>query len=576
MTILSCQRWVVSRLFAFLTTCPLFCLVGLSTPTQTLGQVTTYHYNNARTGATLNETTLTTSNVNAGNFGKLFSLAVDGQVYAQPLYLPGVAIPQMGTHNVLYVATEHNSVYAFDADAPGNPLWQVNLGASMPSSVCCMQQDLLPEIGITSTPVIDSTAGIIYVVAESLENSAAVFRLHALDVKTGQDIVAPVVIQGNVPGNSFASVSGLLAFLPKQHYQRLGLLLANGNIYVGFGSHQSTTPFFGWLFSYSTATLAQTGILCFAPDNQRNGLWQGGAGPAADGSGNIYLETGDGPFDVNTGGRDYGDSIVKVGTSGSGLRVLDYFTPSSQLVDDLESWDLGSSGPLLIPGTSLGVAGGKEGKIYVFDTGNLGQFNGTTDHVVQEWQATFADSDQLPGGFFGGSYIFYNSTLYSFGERDSLKAFSFNGSQFNTTPVSQSTSIVPAGVSNNPAISISSNGATSGTGIVWAAYSTDGMADGKAHPGVFYAFDAADVSRVLWNSGQNSVRDAVGNWAKWNPPVVANGRVYLGTYDNSVNVYGLLSTGPEQHRRDSRNASEHDHKHRICNRAAGHRERRWQ
>jgi len=544
MTILSRTRLVTARIFAFLTTYSLLCLAGLSTPAQALGQVTTYHYNNARTGATANETVLTTSNVNVASFGKAFSLAVDGQVYAQPLYLPSVAIPQMGTHNVVYVATEHNSVYAFDADAPGSPLWQVNLGPSMPWSSCCMQQDLLPEIGITSTPVIDATARVIYVLAESLENNAAVFRLHALDATTGQEVVTPVVIQGNVPGNSFAAVSGILAFAPKMHYQRPGLLLANGNVYVGFGSHQDTTPFYGWLFSYNAATLAQTGILCLAPDNQRNGIWQGGAAPAVDASGNIYLETGDGPFDVNTGGRDYGDSVVKVGTSGTGLTVLDYFAPSSQLVDDLQSWDFGSSGPLLIPGTSLGVAGGKDGKIYVFNTANLGQFNGTTDQVVQEWQATFAFSDQLPGGFFGGSFIFYNSTLYGFAERDSLKAFSFNGSQFNTTPVSQSTFAVPTGSSNDPAMSISSNNAIPGTGIVWAAFSADGVADGKAHPGVFYAFDAADVSQVLWNSNQNSTRDAVGNWAKWNPPVVANGKVYLGTYDNSVDVYGLLSTGP--------------------------------
>ena len=210
----------------------------------------------------------------------------------------------------------------------------------------------------------------------------------------------------------------------------------------------------------------------------------------------------------------------------------------------MQNWDLGSSGPLLIPGTSFGVAGGKDGKIYVFNTTNLGQFNGTTDQVVQEWQATFADSDQLTGGFFGGSFIFYNSTLYGFAERDSLKAFSFNGSQFNTTPVSQSTFAVPTGSSNDPAMSISSNNAIPGTGIVWAAFSADGMADGKAHPGIFYAFDASDVSRVLWNSSQNSSRDAAGNWAKWNPPIVANGKVYLGTYDNSVDVYGLLSTGP--------------------------------
>ncbi len=518
-------------------------LLSMFVPTQAFGQVTTYHYDNARTGTTLNETTLTTSNVNQGSFGKLFSLAVDGQIYAQPLYLPNVTIPQKGTHNVLYVATEHNSVYAFDADAQGSPLWQVNLGPSMPWDVCCMQQDLVPEIGITSTPVISASAGIIYVVAESLENNAAVFRLHALDVTTGLDKVTPAVIQGTVAGKSFDSSNGVLTFLPKQHYERPALLLANGNVYVGFGAHQQNTPFHGWFFSYNAGTLAQTGILCLSPDDQKNGIWQGGAGPAADAAGNVYLQTGDGPFDVSTGGRDYGDSVVKIGTSGSGLSVLDYFTPSTQLSDDLENWDLGSSGPLLIPGTSLGVAGGKDGKIYVFNSGHLGSFNSTSDQVVQEWQATFSDSDQVTGGFRGGSYAYYNATLYAFAERDSLKAFAFAGSQFNTIPVSQSTFAVPTGTSNSPAISISANGLVPATAIVWAAFSADGVADGKAHPGILYAFDAANVSRAIWNSGQNSSRDTLGNWAKWNPPMVANGKVYVGTYDNSVGVYGLLSSG---------------------------------
>jgi hypothetical protein len=505
------------------------------------GQVTTYHYDNGRTGANSSETILTTANVNVNTFGKLFSLAVDGQIYAQPLYVPGVNISQKGVHNVVYVATEHNSVYAFDADSQGSPLWQVNLGPSMPSTVCCASRDLLPEIGITSTPVIDLNSGLLYVVAETYEGGTAFFRLHALDITTGSDRLTPAVIGGSVSGNSSDSQGGVLIFAPFYHWQRPGLLLLNGNIYVAFGSHQDATPFHGWLFGYRASTLQQTTILNFSPDQGENGVWQGGVAPAADANGNIYLETGNGALTVNAGGRDYGDSVVKIGTSGSPT-ILDYFSPTTEVSDNVNDWDLGSSGPLLIPGTTFGVAGGKDGKLYIFNTANLGQFHAGGDQLVQEWQATFAYSGS-PGGFWGGNYIYYNSTLYGFGERDSLKTFLFNGSQFSTTPDSQSTFMVPAaGISNDPAMSISANGLVPGSGIVWAAFSSDGLADGNLHPGVLHAFDAANVSKDLWNSNQNSAQDYSGAWAKWCPPIVANGKVYLASFDNIVNVYGLLST----------------------------------
>jgi Bacterial Ig-like domain (group 1)/Invasin, domain 3 len=507
------------------------------------GQVTTYHYDNNRTGATLGESILNTSNVNVNTFGKLFSLPVDGEIYAQPLYVPGVAIPQNGVHNVLYVATEHNSVYAFDAESASAPLWKVNLGPAMPTSTCCWGVELLPEIGITSTPVIDLSTGTLYVVAETYENQVAYFRLHALDLTTGADKMAPAVIQGSVSGNSFDAVNGIVAFNPIKQFQRPGLLLLNGNIYIGFGSHQDLTPFHGWLFGYSASTLQMTGLLCFSPDNGENGLWQGGVGLAADAGGNIYLETGNGAMNVNTGGRDYGDSIVKIGTS-NGLEILDYFSPSTQLADQNNDWDLGSSGPVLIPGTSLGVAGGKDGMLYVFNVGNLGQYHSTGDQLAQEWQATYSYSysPPNPGGFWGGNYIYYNNTLFAFGERDMLKAFSFNGTQFNPVPSSQSTMAVFSSSSNDPAISISANGPAPGTGIVWAAYATSGnLDDGLAHPTIFRAFDASDVSRELWDSGQNPARDTPGNWAKWCPPIVVRGRVYLPTYDAGVIVYGLLA-----------------------------------
>ena len=443
------------------------------------------------------------------------------------------------------LATENNSVYAFDADS-GVPLWHVNLGPAMLATTCCESTNLFPLIGITSTPVIDPNAGILYVVAESYENNVTFFRLHALDITTGDDVLTPAVIQGSVPGTSSDSRNGVLTFAPIRHFQRPGLLLMNGNIYIAFASHQDSQPYHGWLFSYSAATLQPTGILCFAPGGQGNGVWQGGVAPAGDANGNVYVETGNGPLDVNheTGTvprrqRRQDRNIQRP----DGPRLLHPFHTGDPRAKRLGSGLVGERGPLLIPGTSLGLAGGKDGKMHVFNTGNLGGYDSAGDQVFQEWQATFSVSGSLPGGFWGGNYIFYNSTLYGFGERDSLNAFAFNGSEFTTTPFSKSTFTVPAnGISNDPGMSISAKGTTAGTGTVWAAFSSNGLADGSAQPGVFYAWEA-NVRTVLWNSDQNSARDYSGSWAKWVPPIVVNGKVYLASFDNLLNVYGLVSTG---------------------------------
>jgi hypothetical protein len=510
------------------------------------GQVTTYHYDLDRTGANPNETILNTSNVNVNTFGKLFTLPVDGEIYAQPLYVPSVNIPQNGVHNVVYIATEHNSVYAYDADSPSSsgPLWHVNLGPSMPTLTCCWNVELLPEIGITSTPVIDLSSNTMYVVAESYESGVTYFRVHALDITTGADRVTPAVVQGSVPGTSYDAVNGIVTFSAIRQLQRPGLLLVNGNVYVGFGSHQDNTPYHGWLFAYSASTLQQTGMLCFSPAGDESGLWQGGVAPAADLNGNVYVDTGNGLMNVNTGGQDYGDSILKIGMSANGLAILDYFSPTTELLDQENDWDLGSSGPLLIPGTSLGLAAGKDGVMRVFNTANLGQFHASGDQLPQEWQATYAYSysPPSPGGYWGGNYIFYNNMMYGFAERDTLKAYSFNGSQFNPIPVAQSTMSVASASSNDPGISISANGTASGTVILWASCPASGNGDaGLAQPAIIRAFDASNVATELWDSGQNATRDSSGNWAKWVPPIVANGKLYVATYDGDLAVYGLLS-----------------------------------
>ena len=505
-------------------------------------QVTTYHNNISRTGANTSETVLTTANVNVNAFGKLFQLSVDGEVYAQPLYMPNVTVGQQGVHNLVFISTMNNSVYAFDADKGGSPLWKVNFGPPMPTTVCCATRDILIQVGILSTPVIDPNTGTLYVVAETYRNNVTSFTLHALNITTGSDVSTPAVIQGSVAGSASDAVGGVLSFTAFDQWQRSALLLANGQIYIGFGSHQDTTPYHGWLFSYNAGSLARTGVFCVSPNNGESGVWQGGVGIAADTKGYVYFETGNGPFNVNTGGVDYGDSVIKMLSSSSGLTAVDYFTPSTQLNDDLDDWDLGSAGVILIPGTNLAAAAGKDGIFYIVNTGNLGKYNSSADQNFQEWQATYAFNSSI-GGFWGGNYLYYNSTLYGFGERDYLKAWPFNGTQFVTTPSTQSTFIVPSGFANDPGMSISAerhrrrNGHRLGRVFIQRGR---GRQPPAGH--VFYAFDASNVATVLWNSNQNSTRDYSGNWSKWSPPTVANGKVYLATFDSVVNVYGLFSS----------------------------------
>ncbi len=512
--------------------------VALSVPFLWATDVTTQHNDNYRTGTNLSEPVLNTTNVNVSSFGKLFSRAVDGHIYAQPLYVSNLTLPGQGIHNVVFVCTMHNSVFAYDADSPSasTPLWQVNLGASVPISVfgSPSQEAISVEVGILSTPVIDSPSGTLYVVAQTYEGSKAVFRLHALDITTGTEKPgSPVLIQGSVAGTGTDSVGGEITFDGGMHLQRPALLLLNGTIYIAFGSHGDDPTWHGWMFGYDATSLSRIALFCTSPNSDSSAIWQSGIGPAADDAGNIFVVTGNGLLDANLGGPDYGDSILKLSTSG-GLSAVDYFSPSNQQALDAADNDLGSGGPVLIvPGTSLGIGGGKDGRLFLFETNNLGQYNGTTDNVVQSWQGTI-------GHFFGGS-VFYNSNLYVWGSTDRLKVYPFTGSEFATTPSSQST-ISPSGYANTPALSISANGTTAGTAIIWATFSSGGnVHTGAPVAGELHALDASDVSKDLWNSNQLASRDSAGSWAKFNPPTVVNGKVYLATFDGALNVYGLLA-----------------------------------
>ena len=511
--------------------------------------VLTQHNDNARTGQNLSETTLNTSNVNQNSFGKLFWRTVDGFIYAQPLYVPGLTI-QGATHNVVYVATQHNSVYAFDADSPDapTPLWQVNLGTPVPSQdICiitgdtnpqdCPYYDISPEIGITSTPVIDTTAGIIYVVNRTKNTSNSTYHdfVHALDLLTGAErLSGPVEITGQVSGTGSTSQGGILTFDPTFHHQRPSLLLANGVLYVCFGSVGDIGTFHGWVMTYNAATLQQEAIISITPNGSEGGIWSAGQGPIADAAGNVYIMTGNGDFSANSGGKDYGDSFLKF--SGPTLAVSDYFTPSNQGTLNANNTDLGSGGPILLPGTSLLVGIGKDGIFRVVNTNSMGEFNASVDNDVQEFSALTKP--------FLSSPVYWNSpnngpVVYIWGAADVLKAYQFTGSKFNTSPVSQGTIQNSTAFANAAALSVSADGSQLGSGIVWSSASISLWASGVQVPGVVRAFDATNLTNELWDSTQNLARDDVGSYAKFTPPTVANGKVYVGSFSGQLQVYGL-------------------------------------
>lgn len=509
----------------------------VSSPVLAQISVITHHNDVSRTGQNLNETVLNTSNVNVNQFGKLFACPVDGYVYAQPLYRAQVTIAST-LHNVVYVATENDSVFAFDADN-GAQLWHVNFGMPVPSTdIASTYKDLTPVIGITGTPVIDPASSTLYVVAKTKDTSNNTYHqnLHALDITSGVDKPgSPVEIVASVPGSGSGSSGGTVAFQPLYQLNRPGLLLLNGVVYVAFGSHGDIGPYHGWVLAYNASTLAQMAVFNTTPNGVEGAVWQGGQGLVAD-TDNIYFMTGNGTFDANIGGTDYGDSVVKLSTS-TGLSVSDYFTPDNQDSLNKSDADLGSGGPILLPGTTSIVGGGKDGILRLINTAGMGEFNVGVNADLQEFQAT--SGIIMIGPIYWVSPN-HGSLVYLWGPGDHLKAFQFSNGLFQTPPISQSTMTSPAGNSNVAPLSVSANGSTSGTGIIWAALSFSGDSNQQTVSGILRAFDATNLSTELWDSKQNATRDDVGNYAKFSPPTIANGKVYLATFSNQLLVYGLL------------------------------------
>jgi len=501
--------------------------------------VTTSRNDNARDGQNLSETTLTPANVNAVHFGRLFSQNVDGYIYAQPLYVPNVPIPGLGTHNVVYVATEHDSVYAFDADnhtgMNASPLWHVSFidppnGINTVSSGDVNCTDLVPEIGITSAPVIDLRTGTIFVVAKTKENGKFIQRLHALNITTGAERPnSPVVIQATVKGNGDGSSNGFVSFNPLTEGQRAGLLLLNGVVVVAWASHCDNGPYHGWLMAYSEGTLKQLQVWNSTPNGGLGGVWQSGAGVASDGS-YVFFATGNGTFDGPGGGKDFGDSVLRLPVVG-GLSA-DYFTPYNQ--NDLNNGDtdVGSGGVLLLPDQGPGAPHqhlllqvGKSGDIYLIDRDHMGRFNPNGNQIVQD----------MEGAIGGGSWAtpaWWNNNVYFGGSGDYLRQYTFDP---GTGLLSTGAVAVSPTYFGFPGSTPSISADQTSEGIVWALQ-TDSYGSG---PAILHAYDATNVASELYNSSQNGARDNPGGAVKFTVPTVANGKVYVPAVQQ-LSVYGLL------------------------------------
>ncbi|HEX4285485.1 MAG TPA: putative Ig domain-containing protein [Terracidiphilus sp.] len=544
-----------------------------------LAGVTTYHNNLARTGADTHEYALNTSNVATTKFGKLFSCTVDAAVYAQPLWMPNLTISS-AQHNIVLVATQNDSVYAFDADSnttPCTPLWHASLldsahGAnagetSVPSGTAGFlvghgAGDITPEIGITGTPVIDPLTNTLYVVSKSVNSAGSTFyqRLHALDLTTGNEkLSGPVNIAATYPGNGDHTSN--TTFTTRYENQRCGLALVNGVVYIAWAGHEDSIPFYGWMIGYKASDLSQVSVFNADPNQpagplmgnaQEGGIWMSGGAPAADSAGNLYLLTGNGIYDPTS--SDYGDSLVKLSAAGLTGNIVaggstNYFTPSDQQTDWTNDQDFGAGGALVVDlpangsnPTQLVIGGGKDSAIYVLDRTNLG---GLGDGNA--WQKTAPSS-----GF--GMFVtpaFWNSSIYFAPSQGKIQSFTLSPATATLTPTANSSSNFYGFPGAIPSVSSMPDNTN---GIVWALdisrYCT--MSPPNCGPAVLHAYDATNLSTELWNSSQTS-GDAAGNAVKFTVPTVANGRVYVGTRGNNIggadnstskpgelDVYGLL------------------------------------
>lgn len=512
--------------------------------------VITYHNDTSRTGDNLNETVLTPANVNPNSFGKLFTLQLDGDVYTQPLYVSDLSVPGAGTHNVVFVATEHNSVYAIDAES-GQQLWQVNLGPSVSTPNPNFGNryggfnEITPEVGITGTPVIDLSTRTLYVDAFSQDATGYVHHIHALDIATGKERqFSPVLVSASISGNGVGGTNGTVVFSAEQQLQRSALTLSGGVLYVPYAGYADSDPYHGWILGYNPANLALLANQIFnttpnstiASDGTNAGeagIWMGGGGLSVDSSGNLYFATANGSFNAynGSGGTEYGDSFLKLSTS-HGLAVADYFTPYNQAYWGDNDLDVGSGGVLLIPDQPgpvphLMAGGGKPGLLYVI---NRDRF--TTDNNHYNTNGNW-DAVQQTIALTGGNYstpAYFNGTIYITAANSVPLAYGVANGMLSASPVSSGTRTYPF---PGATASVSANG--DNNGIVWMI--------ARGNPATLVAYNAADLSTEIYNSDQAGTRDRLPNGTKFSVPTVADGKVFVGGR-TALSVFGLLSQPP--------------------------------
>src|SRR5258708_6993649 len=505
----------------------------------------TQHNDNTRSGWNDNETALTTSNVNVQQFGELFTLTVDAQVYAQPLVVGHVSIGG-GDHNVVYVATVNNTVYAFDGDN-GRQYWQKSFTApgmrpprntDMTGACSGTYTNFTSGIGIVGTPVIDAASGTMYFVARSTTGSQFVQYLHAVSIVDGSEVTSPRAITATTSGNGDGSVSGTITFDPQRQNQRQGLTLLNGLVYVSFSSHCDWGPYHGWILGYDATTLQQQVVYNDTPNGYAGGMWESGAGMAADAAGALYVVTGNGTVGDSgdaTNLRNRGTSALKLLRSGAALTVASYFTPTNyQFLNDYDL-DYGTGGAFLIPNSSYYLTAGKDGNLYLLDKDAMGGFQ-PSNQVQQVVALSNSANMHCQPAYYKGSATEF---IYVWSENDPLRAIPFNRATNMMEPLSQVHGPDGPTGQSGAVLSVSSDSSKDGTGILWAAYAASGDAESFLTPGILRAFDANDVTRELWNNQQNAARDGAGNYAKFSAPTIANGHVYLPTFSNQVVVYGL-------------------------------------
>jgi hypothetical protein len=515
-----------------------------------------------RLGANLDETILAPASVDGQRFGKLYCRAVDGEIYGQMLYLPNLNLGAKGRHNTLLVVTMTNRVYAFDADSEGEPaLWEKSFvdeaAAVTPvpardvGRACGVYRDISSSIGILSTPAIDAAANTMYFVTRTKEGAGPdlkyLQKLHAVNLLDGSERVgSPVVIEGSLPGSGANAVEGRVRFNPLTNNQRAALMIHDGVVYIAWSSHCDQGPYHGWVLGYDAATLGQVVAYNATPNGRNGGIWMSGAAPAVDEEGFIYLLTGNGDADLGPeGGPNRGHSFLKLRRQGSTLQIADWFTPFNYSVLEAEDRDLGSTGVLLVPGSNIVMGGSKEGKLYLVDRTNMGRYRATDDNQILQTVALTGPRR----AHTHGSPVYWKSQegefLYVMAEEDYLKQFRIvNGrlqlhkmSVFRapTDPMAPNTYTMPGGT-----LTLTADGDKPGSAILWVTLNVSKDANNAVVPGMVRAFDAGDVSKELWNSEANAPRDRVGNFAKFNPATVYNGKVYIPTFSNRYCVYGHL------------------------------------